>query len=114
MALLAWNVQGLGNRDTVRALKNVYLKYQYVIIFLSETNKKKRYLEKIRMKMKLSNSFYVEPEGIAWGLALWWSDDANISTIYSNKNIIDTKISVNGEEEWFESFIYGPLYNEEK
>ncbi|KAK8560066.1 hypothetical protein V6N12_012869 [Hibiscus sabdariffa] len=63
--------------------------------------------------MKMSNSFYVEPEGIVGGLALWWCDDAHITILHSSKNIIDTKISIKGEHVWFESFVYAP-YNDDK
>ncbi|KAK8499712.1 hypothetical protein V6N12_041616 [Hibiscus sabdariffa] len=114
MALLAWNVRGLGNKDTVRALKNICFKYKNDIVFLSETKQKKRYLEKIRMKMKMDNAFYVEPEGIAGGLALWWNQGTNLSVLHFDKNFIDTTISINGEEEWFGTFIYAPPYEEEK
>ncbi|KAK9030714.1 hypothetical protein V6N11_032128 [Hibiscus sabdariffa] len=60
---------GLGNKDTVRALKNATFNHRADIVFLSEMKQKKRYLEKIRMKMKFDNAFYIEPEGIAGGLA---------------------------------------------
>ncbi|KAK8556717.1 hypothetical protein V6N12_003112 [Hibiscus sabdariffa] len=114
MALVAWNVQGLGNKNTVRALRRLNLKYQPAVIFLSETKQKKRYLERVRRNMKMSNSFYVEPEGIAGGLALWWSDDVHITILHSSKNIIDMKISMKGEDVWFGSFVYGPPYNDDK
>ncbi|KAL4351690.1 hypothetical protein GQ457_06G000410 [Hibiscus cannabinus] len=55
--------------------------------------------------------------GTMWvsrGLALWWSNDTQIIIIRSGKHFIDAKISVNGETEWFSSFIYGPPYREEK
>ncbi|KAK8546270.1 hypothetical protein V6N12_027065 [Hibiscus sabdariffa] len=59
MALLAWNVRGLGNKDT-------------------------------------------------------WTNDVKLSVLFHDKNIIDTVISVNGEDEWFGTFIYAPPYEEEK
>ncbi|KAK9036183.1 hypothetical protein V6N11_078192 [Hibiscus sabdariffa] len=114
MAMVAWNVRGLGNKDTVRALKNVVFKHRAEIIFLSETKQKKRYIEKIRMKMKVDNAFYVEPEGIAGGLALWWSNEVKLSVLHYDRNFIDAKISINGEPEWFGTFIYAPLYSGEK
>ncbi|KAK8551735.1 hypothetical protein V6N12_040359 [Hibiscus sabdariffa] len=114
MALLAWNVRGLDNKDTIRALKNICLKHKNDIVFLSETKKKKRYLEKIRMRMKLDNAFYVEPIGIAGGLALWWNNEVKLSVLHHDKNLIDTVISINGEPEWFGTFIYAPPYEEEK
>ncbi|KAL4347364.1 hypothetical protein GQ457_17G006780 [Hibiscus cannabinus] len=41
MALVAWNVRGLGKKDIVRALKNVCFKYKNDIVFLSETKQKR-------------------------------------------------------------------------
>ncbi|KAK8473934.1 hypothetical protein V6N11_069904 [Hibiscus sabdariffa] len=114
MAMFAWNVRGLGNKDTVRALKNICFKHNCHIVFLSETKQKKRYLEKIRMKMKLEHAFYVEPVGIAGGLALWWSSDVKVTVLQYDKNFIDVTISLNGEVEWFGTFIYAPPYEEEK
>ncbi|KAK8514833.1 hypothetical protein V6N12_057729 [Hibiscus sabdariffa] len=114
MALLAWNVRGLGNKDTVRALKNICFKHKNDIVFLSETKQKRRYLEKIRMRMKMDNACYVDPVGIAGGLALWWSNNVKLSMLSHDKNLIDTVISINGEDEWFGTFIYAPPYEEEK
>ncbi|KAK9010122.1 hypothetical protein V6N11_036637 [Hibiscus sabdariffa] len=114
MALLAWNVRGLGNKDTVRALKNICVKHKNDIVFLSETKQKRRYLEKIRRRMKMDNSFYVDPVGTAGGLALWWSNDVKMSILAYEKSFIDMVISINGEDEWFGTFIYAPSYDVEK
>ncbi|KAL4364332.1 hypothetical protein GQ457_04G021630 [Hibiscus cannabinus] len=67
IAMLAWNVRGLGNKDIIRALKNFVFKFNPCIIFLRETKQKTRYLEKIRMKMKYDNAHYVELIGIVRG-----------------------------------------------
>ncbi|KAK8506663.1 hypothetical protein V6N12_013477 [Hibiscus sabdariffa] len=106
--------RGLGNKDMVRALKNAAFKHRTDIIFLSEMKQKKRYIEKIRMKMKIGNAFYVEPDGIVGGLALWWSNGVKLFVLHYDKNFIDTKISFNVESEWFDTFIYAPPYTEEK
>ncbi|KAK9006996.1 hypothetical protein V6N11_019324 [Hibiscus sabdariffa] len=66
------------------------------------------------MKMKFENAFYVEPDGIAGGLALWWSNNVKLSILHYDKNFIDTKTSINGESYWFGTFIYAPLYTEGK
>ncbi|KAK8568557.1 hypothetical protein V6N12_007105 [Hibiscus sabdariffa] len=66
------------------------------------------------MKMKLTHSYYVESGGLAGGLALWWSNDTQITIIRSGKHFIDAKISVNGDSEWFGFLIYAPPYIEEK
>ncbi|KAK9007189.1 hypothetical protein V6N11_051019 [Hibiscus sabdariffa] len=64
--------------------------------------------------MKFKHAHYIEPIGIVEGLALWWTEDANISILRYGKNFIDSKLSTNIDEEWFCIFIYGPLYAEEK
>ncbi|KAK8580403.1 hypothetical protein V6N12_070680 [Hibiscus sabdariffa] len=114
MSILSWNIRGLWKKESAKALRNAGVKFKPSIIFLSETKKKKRYLENIKMKMKMDNSFYVEPIGLAGGLALWWSNEVNMRVLNSGKNFIDTKISLNEGEEWFMTFIYGPPYVEEK
>ncbi|KAK8506857.1 hypothetical protein V6N12_000427 [Hibiscus sabdariffa] len=114
MSIVAWNVRELGNADTVRALKDIVFKYKLNIVFLSETKNKKKYLEKIRTKMKLSESHHLELKGIAGSFALWWSKETQVTILKENKNLIDTCISINGDNEWFCTFIYGPPYLEEK
>ncbi|KAK8482050.1 hypothetical protein V6N12_048113 [Hibiscus sabdariffa] len=69
MANLAWNVRGLGNRETTRALWNSIQKLQPDIVFLSETKQQKKFLKKTKVKMKLTHSYYVEPVGLARGLS---------------------------------------------
>ncbi|KAK8988620.1 hypothetical protein V6N11_030003 [Hibiscus sabdariffa] len=64
--------------------------------------------------MKMDNAFYVDLIGIAGGLALWWNNDVKLTVLHHGKNFIDTVISINGEEEWFGTFIYAPSYAEEK
>ncbi|KAK9002060.1 hypothetical protein V6N11_024749 [Hibiscus sabdariffa] len=112
MVVLAWNVRGLGNRESVRALRNSIRKSQSDIVFLSEPKQKMRYLEKIKMKMKLEHSFYVEPIGLAGGLALWCSKDIQIKILGYGKHFIDAEISVKGESDWIGTFIYGPPYKD--
>ncbi|KAK8972152.1 hypothetical protein V6N11_000617 [Hibiscus sabdariffa] len=64
--------------------------------------------------MKMDNAFYVDPVGIAGGLALWWSNDVKLSVLAHDKNFVDTTISINGGDEWFGTFIYAPSYDVEK
>ncbi|KAK9027970.1 hypothetical protein V6N11_067786 [Hibiscus sabdariffa] len=61
--------------------------------------------------MKLSESHYLEPRGIVGGLA---STETQVTILKENKNLIDTCISISGDNEWFCTFIYGPPYLEGK
>ncbi|KAK9044664.1 hypothetical protein V6N11_058559 [Hibiscus sabdariffa] len=67
--------RGLGNKDTVRALKDFLKKFNPCIDFLCETKKTKTYIEKLRIGNGFSSSFYMNPRGLAGGLALWWTTD---------------------------------------
>ncbi|KAL4313206.1 hypothetical protein GQ457_01G023540 [Hibiscus cannabinus] len=95
MVILAWNVRGLGNRETTQALRNSIQKFQPYIVFLSETKQQRKYLEKTKVKMKLTYSYYVESDGLAGGLSLWWSKETQITILRSGKHFIDAKIFVN-------------------
>ncbi|CAN1131567.1 hypothetical protein LINPERHAP2_LOCUS6476 [Linum perenne] len=70
-----------------------------------ETKQNRNYMEKVRHKMRLTNSFYVEPEGSAGGLAVWWINEANVTILQATKNYIDLKIVMNGE--MYVTCVYG-------
>ncbi|KAK8507800.1 hypothetical protein V6N11_045982 [Hibiscus sabdariffa] len=101
MALMAWNVRGLGNKQTVGALKNASFKFHPSIIFLSETKRKRGYLEKIKRKLKYDNSFYVDLIGRAGGLALWWTSNPRRSEGDAILEKLDRSLS---SVEWSLSF----------
>ncbi|KAL4282690.1 hypothetical protein GQ457_16G028210 [Hibiscus cannabinus] len=52
MSIVAWNVRGLDNPNTTRALKNTVIKFSPCIVFISENKKKQKYLKK-----KIDNCF---------------------------------------------------------
>ncbi|KAK8480353.1 hypothetical protein V6N11_038049 [Hibiscus sabdariffa] len=114
MSIVAWNARGLGNPNTKRALKDTLIKYNPLITFLSETKKNQKYLERIKATNKFSGSFYVNPHGIAGGLALWWTENVSIKILRESVNFIDTLVLVNGEDPWQCTFVYGPPYTSEK
>ncbi|KAK9047274.1 hypothetical protein V6N11_053122 [Hibiscus sabdariffa] len=64
--------------------------------------------------MKLKNSFYVEPTGLAGGLSLWWRKDTQIKILGFGKHFIDAEISIKIERVWCGTYIYGPPYKEQK
>ncbi|KAK8579409.1 hypothetical protein V6N12_069735 [Hibiscus sabdariffa] len=97
----------------MRALKDVLIKFNLSIVFLSET-KKKKYLDRLKSKNKFAGSFYVEPRGLAGGLALWWKENVSITIMKDSVNFIDTLISLNDEEPWQCTFIYGPPHSSDK
>ncbi|KAK8529477.1 hypothetical protein V6N12_060258 [Hibiscus sabdariffa] len=108
MAIVAWNVRGLGNPNTTRALKDAIMKFNPKVVFLSETKKKHRYLERLKTKNRFTWRFYVDPRGLTGGLTLWWTEGISVTILKDSINFIDTLLSLNGEEPWQCTFLYGP------
>ncbi|KAF7143420.1 hypothetical protein RHSIM_Rhsim05G0112800 [Rhododendron simsii] len=53
-------------------------------------------------------SKYVEPEGVAGGLALWWNNEVSVDVEISNKNMMHTMISTQADSRcWAATFVYG-------
>jgi exonuclease III len=77
-------------------------------IFLSETKNQKNYLETLRIRNNLTNSFYVDPVGRSGGLCIWWNDDdIQINVIDSRRNSITAWISTQSDKNPFlTTFVY--------
>ncbi|KAF7154187.1 hypothetical protein RHSIM_Rhsim01G0110800 [Rhododendron simsii] len=78
------------------------------IVFLMETKNNKVKLEAIRRRFHSTSSKYVEPEGLAGGLALWWNNDVSVDVEVANKNVMHTVISSLVDSRcWVSTFVYG-------
>lgn len=65
--------------------------------------------------MKLDHSSYVEPNGTAGGLALWWSDTLDVTINSKDPSHIDTTIDMgNGSDRVHITWIYGSTKWEER
>lgn len=51
---------------------------------------------------------YVDPIGIAGGLCIWWNNNVDVKVISSNKNMFDTVVSDNKNNQMLMTWIYGP------
>ncbi|GLT85577.1 hypothetical protein SLE2022_037640 [Rubroshorea leprosula] len=108
MKILSWNCQGLGQALTRRELTDLIFKHRPCLVFLMETKKHKKYLERLRRKYAFSNGVYVESQGYSGGLALWWTEEVHISIYYTDKNVVDGCCTDDDySNSWHFSFIYG-------
>ncbi|KAF2300934.1 hypothetical protein GH714_018432 [Hevea brasiliensis] len=87
---------GLGQPQAVRALRELIVKHSPSIVFLMETKKKRKYLESVRRKLGFTNEFYVDPCGLSWGLALWWTEETQISVLNACPNFVDCDTVLTG------------------
>ncbi|KAH7840972.1 hypothetical protein Vadar_024028 [Vaccinium darrowii] len=93
MLILSWNAQGLGRPLTFQVLQGLYRAHRPGVVFLMETKNNSNKLESIRKRLQFSFSWYVEPQGLSGGLALWWTSEVSISVLSSSKNLIAATLS---------------------
>ncbi|KAG5539097.1 hypothetical protein RHGRI_019600 [Rhododendron griersonianum] len=80
-----------------------------------ETKNNRNTLDRIRQQLQFPNCCYVDPVGLAGGLALWWKDEVNIEVRFKNKNIIRCIVSwPNVQERWLGAYIYAPPRRQER
>ena len=81
MRILSWNCQGVGNTPTVRHLQEILGQYFPEIIFLSETKKKRWYIEGLVEKLGFHDVLTVEPRGRSGGLAVLWKSSCSVKIL---------------------------------
>lgn len=60
MRILSWNVRGLGNPQTFRAVKKLIAFEDPKVIFLIEIKLEAKSLKKLRLKLKMEDCFGVD------------------------------------------------------
>ncbi|KAF7139019.1 hypothetical protein RHSIM_Rhsim07G0114000 [Rhododendron simsii] len=94
--------------DKGHALGDLVRRNRPSIIFLMETKNNKAKMEPIRRRLHFDFSFYVEPEGLAGGIALWWNNDISIDVEFAHRNLVHTAISTSVDSSrWAATFVYG-------
>jgi exonuclease III len=95
MKLLSWNCRGLGKSSAVRALRQLILTHHPDIVFLTETKLLAADFKKRANSFgnRFSNHFVVDCtvslRNRSGGLAIFWSNNVNITIIGYNNNMID-------------------------
>ncbi|XWS48307.1 hypothetical protein CRYUN_Cryun13aG0064000 [Craigia yunnanensis] len=55
-----------------------------------ETRKVLEVLERLRMRVRYDNYFYINLEGLSGDLALWWNNEVKVRVLEATKNCIDS------------------------
>lgn len=63
MKTICWNVHGVGNLWTFKALNEVIHSNKTQLLFLSETKKNKMQVEKLKRRLRFNHCFVVESVG---------------------------------------------------
>ena len=107
MLTLFWNCQGAGRPQTIQRLIGLVQHHRPSLVFLIETKNKVKKMEAIRRRTGFPHRCYVAPSGLAGGLALWWSDDLNVTILKVTKCFFHIKCSLEGSNwSWFTTLLY--------
>ncbi|XP_057426036.1 uncharacterized protein LOC130719424 [Lotus japonicus] len=112
MKTLFWNCHGLGNRRTVRALKELCKIQDPTCLFLMERKRKDHEMNRWQGLAGMTNIISVSCEGDgcrrAGGVAFLWKNDVNVSLLSHSLNHMDFIISLkDGSLSWRATGIYG-------
>lgn len=92
MKILCWNVRGLGNPRTLRALCHEVQSVKPLLVFLAETKSDLRVGYKIKGSLNFKNYFIVPSKASGGGLALLWNLDLDVSIMSFSLGHIDWTI----------------------
>lgn len=81
MSIVVWNCQGLRAELTIPNLFDIGWKYRPNVVFLMETKNKKEWCDRVIHKIRMEGAYYVEPNGISRGLALWWQKEVQLRVL---------------------------------
>ncbi|KAK4284233.1 hypothetical protein QN277_001092 [Acacia crassicarpa] len=66
-------------------------------------------ITRIRHSCGYNQDVYVEPIGLAGGLALWWAANISLTVLFKSKNVIHAVVeSASLKTPNFITFVYGP------
>jgi hypothetical protein len=106
MNILSLNCRGLGLDAAVGELRDLIRSYNPGVVFLSETKKRSREMDKLKWSFGFTNGVSVDCVGRSGGLALWWRNGIEVSVRPWCQYYIDAKVTVDNKI-WRFSGIYG-------
>ncbi|KAL6134521.1 hypothetical protein ACLB2K_066752 [Fragaria x ananassa] len=109
MNVLAWNCQGIVNRETLHALKLLVQQHQMHMIFLSETHCTAVQHNSLKKAIGLPNMIQVERKERAGGLVLLWNETMQVSLRSAQYFFID--VDVVSEEDIYEMAVHRNLWS---
>ena len=106
MILLALNCHGLGLNAAVGELRDLIRSHNPAVVFLSETKKKEKEMNKLKWSLGFTNGVAVDCIGRSGGLALWWREEVTVSVRLWCQYYVDAKITFENKTSRFTG-IYG-------
>ena len=108
MRIVSWNCRGFGNLRTVRELCRLVKEKKPNIVFLMETKLRSNKMERVRVQLGFEYMFVVDSIGKSGGLALFWTEDAEVEIQnYSHRHINAKVCSSPDKSQWKLTGFYG-------
>jgi hypothetical protein len=107
MRIGGWNFRGLGNRPTVRGLRELQRREVPDILFLSETKLDEKRMEKFRWMLGMPHMIVQKCEGQSGGLAMLWKRGIDVELRWKGRMHIDVNITETDGFKWGLTGIYG-------
>lgn len=107
MKTLCWNCQGIGNPQTVWALRHGSRKFCPDIIFLSETMVSSKYVEGLCTSFGCYMTVGVDNTGRSGGLCIYWKNEVDFSLVSFSAYHICGDIKETKGNIWRFTGIYG-------
>ena len=108
MNLLSWNCRGLGNSQTVHALRGLVNRNDPKFIFLMETKINTIRMDGVRRMVGFENGLSIPSEGRSGGLAMLWRQGYNVNISSYSKYHIDSVVTVTATgDTWRLTGFYG-------
>lgn len=92
MRVEVWNCRGLGQRLTVRRLKEMQRLYHPDLLFLIETKQANDVVRDIGVDLGFDHMILVPPIGYSGGLAVFWKSYVSVSCISSDERLVDLHV----------------------
>ncbi|KAG2670234.1 hypothetical protein I3760_14G075500 [Carya illinoinensis] len=108
MKIIRWNVCGLRNPRSIRALYDLVIREVLDILFLQDTHLMAHEFEVCKFKLGFVNCLVVDCRGRKGGLALLWGRDISLLVLSYSHCHIDALIDNDPiKVSWFFTGIYG-------
>ena len=107
MKTLSWNVQGIGNTWTLRALKSLLKEHNPDIVFLIESKLTRRQAKSLVTRLNFENWWAVDRVGMSGGLLLIWKMKITLKVLSWSCGHISAMVAGTGVSPWLFSTFYG-------